>query len=218
MALPWGPGARPRTAGSGHGVLLLRGSVAAAASWAGRGVVPVHVGRLGDWTVVMPAGGSQAAPPYDDPLRLLAARPVPGRLRAALGLYAVDGKAVVVAVPSGWRAIQRYAVWVPGSGVATSAELRLARPRDLLRCAGVKDRTRAGALRDILRDGLSDATTVLQRLAAALDLPAGPLLDHTTSPAALGEHRIVEPSVKSVRRFDDTIAQDARQRAELEGR
>lgn len=223
MALPWRTGGPARDGGPGdHGVLLLGGNVAGAAAWAQRGVVPVHVGSVEGWTVVLPAGGSAAHPPYDDGLSLLAARPVPGRLRPAIGLYAAGGLAVATVQPAGWRAIQRYAVWRPGAGVTPAGGLKLARPSDLVSAAGVEGPAASAEaraeVRDLLRGRGADPLAVLQALADVLRLPVAGLLDHSTSPAALTDHRVVEPAPAAVKRFDDTVHQDARQRAELEGR
>src|ERR1035437_11176010 len=79
----------------GRGMLLLQGDPDPVASWAERGLMPVHVVPLDGWTAVLAAGPSQAMPPYDDTLKTLAGRPVPSRLRSARGLFAVDGNAVI---------------------------------------------------------------------------------------------------------------------------
>jgi len=71
-------------------MLLLQGEPSPVASWAERGLLPVHIVPLSGWTAVLPAGPSHARPPYDDTLKTLAGRPVPSRLRPAIGLFAVD--------------------------------------------------------------------------------------------------------------------------------
>src|SRR5471030_3216660 len=111
-------------------MLLLRGSPDAVETWAERGLVPVHVVPLEGWTSVLPAGPSRAMPPYDDALKALAGRPVTSRLRSAIGLFAVDGNAVVTVQPCGWRAIQRWFVWSPGRGVVRLRQLAPGRPAD----------------------------------------------------------------------------------------
>ena len=84
---------------------MTRGRADAVAAWAGRGLVPVHLVPFDGWTVLQPAGPSRGHPPYDDALQVLAGRPVPGRLRSAIGLFAVGGNAVVTMHPYGWRAV-----------------------------------------------------------------------------------------------------------------
>ena len=58
-------------------------------------VVASHVVPLPSWTAVVPAEPvSRALPPYDDALTVLASRPVAHRLRSAVGLFAIDGRAI----------------------------------------------------------------------------------------------------------------------------
>ena len=143
--MPWRP------ARHGRGVLVTRGRADAVAAWAGRGLVPVYLVPFDGWTVVQPAGPSRGNPPYDDALEVLGARPVPGRLRSAIGLFAVGGNAVVTMHPYGWRAVQRWVVWAPRRGVVPPARLAAGRPGDLARTAGA-DRSATRAVVDALRD------------------------------------------------------------------
>src|ERR1035437_2961503 len=135
----------------GRGMLLLQGDPDPVASWARRGLMPVHVVPLQGWTAVLPAGPSQAIPPYDDTLKTLAGRPVPSRLRSAIGLFAVDGNAVISAHSCGWRATQKWFVWSPGQGVVQPRQLVVGRPADLIRAAGTYERGARSLVRDILR-------------------------------------------------------------------
>ena len=113
MSVPW------QSARHGRGVLLLRGEPDQVARWAARGVVASHVVPLPSWTAVVPAEPvSRVLPPYDDALTVLASRPVAHRLRAAVGLFAIDGRAIVTVQGEAWRAVQRWLVWVPGRGVS----------------------------------------------------------------------------------------------------
>ena len=134
VTVPW------RAARHGRGMLVTRGRADAVAAWAARGLVPVHVVPFGDWTVVQPAGPSLGHAPYDDALQVLAARPVPWRLRSTIGLFAVGGNAVVTMHPHGWRAVQRWVVWVPRRGVVSPDRLAAGRPGDLARTAGAGPR------------------------------------------------------------------------------
>src|SRR5450631_4463659 len=64
----------------GQGMLLLQGEPDPVATWAERGLMPVHVVPLEGWTAVLPAGPSRATAPYDDTLKTFAGRLVPSRL------------------------------------------------------------------------------------------------------------------------------------------
>ena len=197
-------------------MLLLRGKPDVVATWAMRGLVPVHVVPLEGWTAVLPAGPSHARPPYDDTLKTFAGRPVASRLRSAIGLFAVDGNAVVTVHPYGWRAVQRWFVWSPGQGVVRPRHLAAGRPADLVAAAG----TRSGAARrgvlDLLVDGGGDAHGVLADLMALLSLPGSDLLDGGQDPAAAQGSSLVEPGEQHVARFERIINDQARHRAEME--
>src|SRR5450756_2517304 len=155
----------------GRGMLLLQGDPDPVASWAQRGLMPVYVVPLEGWTAVLPAGPSQASPPYDDTLKTLAGRPVPSRLRSAIGLFVVDGKAMISAHPCGWRAVQRWFVWSPGEGVVQPRQLVAGRPADLVAAAGTRDRTARRRVRDRLVDAAGDAPGLLRELLAVLGSP-----------------------------------------------
>lgn len=197
-------------------MLLLQGEPDPVAAWAARGLLPVHVVPSGRWTAVLPAGPSQAMAPYHDPVRTLAGRPVPSRLRSALGLFVVDGNAVVSVQPPGWRATQRWFVWAPGEGVVESGPLVAGQPADLTAAAG----TRSGAVRrrvqDLLVDGGGDAPSWLNDLLEALALPGFDLLAGSRDPIATDGAATVEPGEHHVARFEKVIGDEARHQAELE--
>ena len=201
-------------------MLLLRGKPTAVATWARRGLVPVHVVPLEGWTAVLPAGPSQAMPPYDDTLKALAGRPVSSRLRTAIGLFAVDGNAVITVHQSGWRALQKWFVWSPGEGIVQPRPLIAGRPVDLLAAAGIRDgAARRGArdLRNLLVDGDGDAQGVLGEVLVLLALPGSGLLVGERDPAAAQDSTMVEPREQHVARFQRIVSDEARLRAELEG-
>jgi len=204
--LPW----------QGRGMLLLRGAPDSVVSWAQRGLLPVHVVPFERWTAVLPAGPSQARAPYDDALKTLAGRPVPSRLRPAIGLFAVDGNAVVSAHPSGWRATQRWFVWAPGEGVLQPSELVAGRPADLVVASGTRDRTARRWVRELLVDGSGDAPHFLAGLLELLALPGSDLLDGRRDPVATRGYTMVEPGEQHVARFEKIISDEARHRSELE--
>jgi hypothetical protein len=197
-------------------MLLLAGEPDSVASWAHRGLVPVHVVPLDGWTAVLPAGPSRAMTPYDDTLNALAGRPVADRLRPAIGLFVVDDNAVISAHPSGWRAKQRWFLWSPGEGAVPSRRLPAGRPADLVAAAGTRDAAARRGVRDILADGGGDAPGLLCELLAMLALPGSELLDGGQDPAAAPGSSMVEPGEQHVARFDRIVDDEVRQRAELE--
>ncbi|HXR67213.1 MAG TPA: hypothetical protein VN712_01110 [Dermatophilaceae bacterium] len=197
-------------------MLLLRGRPDAVATWARRGLLPVHVVPLQGWTAVLPAGPSQAMPPYDDTLRTFAGRPIASRLRSAIGFFAVDGNAVITVHPSGRRATQRWLVWTPGQGMVQPRRLAAGRPADLVIAAGNDDRAAARVVRDLLADPDGDAHGVLGDLLALLALPGSDLLDGGLDPSAALGATVVEPDEQQVARFERIIGVEVQHRAELE--
>ncbi|MEP7035798.1 MAG: hypothetical protein ABI662_01630 [Dermatophilaceae bacterium] len=198
----------------GRGMLLLRGERDAVATWARRGLVPVHVVPLDGWTAVLGAGPSKALPPYDDSLKVLAGRAAASRLRPAIGLFVVDGNAVVTVQAPGWRTIQRWLVWSPGQGVVRPRHLAAGRPADLTAAAGVHGEAARRGVLDVLVDGRGDAQGVLAELMTILSLPGSDLLAGARDPSE-GATR-VEPSQRQVARFERAIHDQALHRAELE--
>ena len=205
-----------RSPWQGRGMLLLRGDPERVASWARRGLVPVHIVPLAGWTAVLPAGPSHATAPYDDALETLAGRPVPSRLRPAIGLFAVDGKAVISTQPAGWRATQRWFFWSPGEGVVQPEQLVAGRPADLVAVAGTRERGARRLVRDILLDGGGDAPGLLSDVLDLLSLPGSDLLDGVQDPVTAHHCTTVEPGEEHVARFEKIISDETRHRAELE--
>ena len=158
-------------------------------------------------------------PPYDDTLKALAGRPVSSRLRTSIGLFAVDGNAVITVHLPGWRAIQKWFVWSPGEGIVQPRPLIAGRPVDLLAAAGIRDgAARRGArdLRDLLVDGGGDAQGLLGEVLLLLALPGSGLLLGESDPAAAQSSTMVEPREQHVARFQRIVSDEARLRAELE--
>lgn len=197
-------------------MILLQGEPDLVVPWAQRGLVPVYVVPLDGWTVVLPAGRSQAMPPYDDTIKMLAGRPVASRLRSAIGLFVIDGKAVISAHSCGWRATQRWFVWSPGEGVLQPRQLAAGRPADLASVAETRSAAVRRGVRDLLVDGDGDAHGVLGDLLAVLSLPGADLLDGGRDPASAAGSILVEPGEQHVLRFERIVKDEARHRAELE--
>jgi hypothetical protein len=204
---PW------QSARHGRGLLLLRGEPGQVARWAARGLVASQVVPLPGWTAVVPAEpASRARPPYDDALTVLASRPVAHRLRSALGLFAVDGRAVVTVQSEAWRAVQRWLVWQPGRGLVRTPDLTPARPGDLVAAAHAGPRGAGPQVGELLRDPRGDALGLVDDLMAVLGLPGRELLHGGEPPAG----QLVEPGGRGVAMFDALMSEEARHRAELE--
>ncbi|HEV7145765.1 MAG TPA: hypothetical protein VGN48_02075 [Pedococcus sp.] len=215
-----------------RGLLLVSGDPTRAAAWVRRGLVACYVMPFDGWTAIVPAEpASRAKPPYDDPVTLLASRPVPHRLRPALGFWATGGRAVATVTPRGWRTGLRWLVWQPGEGAVRAPGLRLARIADLAVAAGRPgSRAEVGA---VVTQRRGDPDTVLADLMAVLRLPGsglligglprgdlrGALRPGSPSANAAGPEDVgfvVEPALRGVMRFDAQVGEDARHRAELE--
>jgi len=195
------------------GVLLLHGDVRTVSAWVRQGVVPSYVVPLAGWTAVVPGGPSQAGKPYDDAVQLLAARRVPSRMRAALGLFRLDERGVVVVHPRGWRALPRWLVWERGDGVCGLPGHPAARPGDMAMAAGVIPES-VRAIREILTDRTSLIDDVLADLMGVLALPGERLL-HGKVKDAEGAV-LVEPAARAVERFSRVTKEDKEIRTELE--
>lgn len=193
-------------------MLLLRGEPEQVARWVARGLVAAHVAPLPSWTAVVPAEqSSRALPPYDDALSVLASRPVAHRLRSAVGLFAIDGRALVMVQGNSWRAVQRWVVWQPGRGAFRAPGLQLARPGDLLAATGAGPRGAGAELTALLRQTSGDALGLLHELMAVLGLPGAALLTGDVE-----DGPVVEPDDRAVARFEALVLEEARHRAEME--
>jgi hypothetical protein len=205
VSVPWQPARESR------GLLLVSGETGPVSTWVRRGLVACQVIPLGAWTAVLPTeSSSRAEAPYDDAVTVLAARPVPRRLRPALGFLTVDGRAVVTVQGRGWRAATRWLVWEPGVGLVRAPALELARPSDLVTAARASTDPRVVAELVAGRDGHADG--VIVELLSVLGLPGADLV----GPKVGLRGQVVAPTAQSVARFDARMAEQARHRSELE--
>lgn len=195
-----------------RGLLLVHGDGGRAARWVRRGLVACQVVPLGRWTALLPAEPtSRADEPYDDAATVLVGRPLPRRLRPALGLLVVDGRAAVVVQPKGLRPQPRWLVWEPGAGHVPTPAMAPASPRDLAHAAGRAAAARAVAA--VVADPSGDADRLHADLLTVLDLPGADLV----GPAPGLRGPVVAPTAQAVARFDSRMAEIARHRRELEG-
>lgn len=207
MAIP------EQSPGPGHGVVLVRGGAAASARWVRRGLVAVRVVPLAGWTgVYLAEERALSAPPYDVGLEILAARRVPTRHRPAIGLFVIDGCAVVTVQTRGWRLEQRWIVWEPGVGVRRTPDLPALPSGLVVDVAGARSRTSAAAVTDHFADTQGSPLDVLVGLVRLLGLPGEELLLDGPDEA----HQRIDPSPRSIAAFDALVAEEAVHRAERE--
>lgn len=202
-----------QTPDPGHGLVLVRGSAAASARWVRRGLAAVRVVPLTGWTgVCLAEQRAHSAPPYDIGLEILAARRVPGRHRPAVGLFVIDGCAVVTVQPRGWRLEQRWLVWEPGTGVRRTPDLPALPTGLVVDVAGARARTSSSEVTEHFTDTRGEPVEVLVGLMRLLGLPGEELLRD----GADDSHERVDPSPRSVAAFDALVAEEDAHRWELE--
>lgn len=201
------------------GLLLLRGAPDAVARWAAGGLTAVGVAPLGDgWTAVVATTSTSAVTgPYDDATTLLLNRPLPTRLRPAIGLGVLRGQALVAVTPARWRSVRRWLAWQPGTGLVRPGGLPAARLADLVRLAGLDDPAAVAALADVVGNPRGEARTVLGDLLTALRLPGGALLAGTQTASGLTDGRAVEPSAGQIALFERLVHEERTWRDEMEG-
>lgn len=211
------PAGRDERAERDRGLVLVHGDSAAVVQWAERGLVAVYALALPEWVAVLPAGPlSRASSPYDAAVPVLAGRPLPAKLRPAVGLFAVNGRGVVTVQPHGWRPVQRWLVWSPSLGVVRTPRLPALRPGDLLRAAGTRPQQAGTSLLQVLRERQGRAVPWLVGLMGALGLPGTDLLTGERHPKASPDAVLVEPRTASLARFEAILRERADRRAELE--
>ncbi|GAA4353186.1 hypothetical protein GCM10023145_19400 [Angustibacter luteus] len=199
-------------------MLVLRGRLDGVRAWARSGLVPVWIVPDVAWTLVVPAGPAESAPPYDDPVALLGGRPVPGRLRPVM-CFVADGPRAAVTLQRGRRQDARWLGWTGEIGPHRVDDLPLASPDLLAELAGVGAQARTDRradLREALRpDGRSGAD-VVDDLLRALGLPGAGLTLGAVAAGDLPGAVRIEPDDKLVQRFDRYAADEARLSAQLE--
>ncbi|NYJ74386.1 hypothetical protein [Allobranchiibius huperziae] len=185
------------------GVLYLHGDRQRVDTWVRRGQAPCFVVPLSGWIAVVPAGAAPAPAPYDAGHLVLASRGVPSNLRSALGLFDIDGRAVVTVHPAGWRAVPRWLVWESGRGTARVPSLPAASPMDLVRAAGVAPEVER-EVRAVLAERSAAVTDVLGDLVELLALPGERLVFGRGVKSAEGS-TLVEPEERSVRQYERLV-------------
>lgn len=195
------------------GLLLVRGRADLVGRWVSRGLVVASVTPLGPWTAVQCVDDvARSAPPYDDAVHALAARPLGRRLRPGIGLFATGGHGVVTVQLGAWRRVHRWLLWSPVDGPHTARHLPPVRPQDLLAAADVSGPNAVRDLRRALAAAPGDPLQWLAGLLVALGLPGSRLLTGDVPPRG----PVIGPSARSVRAFDAMVDEDHAHRAELQ--
>ncbi len=193
-----------RTASStvGHGLVLVRGQAHASARWLRRGLVPAAAVQLPGWTgVCLTEVVARTRAPYDVGLEVLAARPTPRSRRPSIGLFVLDGCAVVTVQPRGWRAEQRWLVWEPGRGVRRTPDLAPLPAGLIVQVAGPGSGATTADVVAHFRDVSGTPLTRLTELLHLVGLPGADLLRHGPA-GAPGPVEGIEPDARAVRAFD----------------
>ncbi len=219
-------GERSGTAGAGpvtsRGLLLSAGRTEWALAWAKRGLAPLVVAAVEGWTLVVPAGAPMARPPYDDPVRTLAGRPVGMGMRPAIGLFQVGRQAVVTVHDGRWRAVHRWAIWTRHDALVDTPDLTPARTADMVAVAGsVGGAQLVGAepaLRQIWHDGSLQPAQVVEATFRLLGLPGHDVLTGERRGADLPGARTIHPHPRHARAFDRLLEEQARDREDQESR
>ena len=185
------------------GVLYLQGDRHRVDGWVRRGQAACFVVPLAGWTAVVPAGAASAPSPYDAGHTVLASRGVPSNLRSAVGLFDIDGRAVVTVHPAGWRAVPRWLVWESGRGTARVPSLPAGSPADLVRAAGVSPEIER-EVRAVLAERSAAVPDVLGDLVELLALPGEHLVHGRGVKSAEGS-TLVEPEERSVRQYERIV-------------
>lgn len=194
------------------GVLLVHADAKLADVWVRRGVVPSYVVPLPGWTAVVPADHTRLGAPYDDSLTVLANRPVPTRLRTALGFFVIGDLAIVSAQLRGARST-RMLSWTPGLGADEVPGFPTLKVGQLAEAAGLHE----ADVRSVVRALGARTGTPLDRLTElmhVLALPGAAMLRGEGVKSDL-EAVLVEPDKSAVGHFEKVARDEADMQAEL---
>lgn len=200
-----GPARPAGTSATGHGLVLVKGPARASARWLRRGLVATATVALPGWTAVcLSEAEARTLAPYDVGLEVLAARPTPRGLRPAIGLFVLDGCAIVTVQPRGWRADQRWLVWQPGTGVRRTPDLPALPAALIARVASPRTGVGAKEVAAHFSDRSGGPLDKLVGLLTLLGLPGEDLLRHGPGPGV----EPIEPSSRTVKSFDALVHGD----------
>lgn len=204
---------------TGPGLLLLHADPDPVEAWATRGLVAVDVVPMTGWTAVLPKGPRSAVhPPYHEAVPVLLARPVPFRLRPAIGLCQAGDRALVAVISHQLRARRRWLAWEPGCGLIPPGGLPQARIEHLALAADLTEPADLAAVQAVLERTDGGPLTLLSDLMAALDVPGAHLLSVSADEGWLQpDAREVRPKGRQLRAFDKRVGEDRSWRDEIQG-
>jgi hypothetical protein len=205
----------PTQASADRALVLLRDTRGSATSWARRGLAPVTVVPGIAWTLVVPSGPARSAPPYDDPMTVLAGRPVPRRLRPTACFVAGPDRLAIQVQGPHWRALARWLIWTRGIGLTRVPDLDPAPPGLLARLLAPTRESGERLTEVLARDG-RHPSQVADELLGLMALPGVGILAGKVDAATLPGAQLVEPEGHLVARFD-AVAHDEQEAARERG-
>lgn len=199
------------------GLLLVSGSLPRVSRWASSGLVRVEAAPLDEWwTALAPgAGASVPAAPYDDPWTMLLNRPIPWRLRPAIGVLVHQDQALIAVTPKRVRSSQRWLAWRRGIGAVDVDPLPRAALRTLLVAADRDEPWTLGRLREVLDDDAGSPLEFACDVLELLELPGEDLLRGRARLADLDGAQHLEADPKRQAEFDQVVADEQANRSEV---
>ena len=196
-------------------VVVIAGSARRVGLWVANGTVTAQVAPLTKKLVaVVPVIDELADVAYDDPNRMLIARPTPGLMRPSLGFLVEDNRVTVVAQARRWKAPAQWLVLQRGVG-AIDVGMPPAVAADLVQCAPAPDASKLAAALAAWDDADGPTPAALtQTLMNALGIPDADRLSRGELPAA---GQTVQPRPRAVRRFERNIQIDREELEDGEG-
>ena len=183
-----------------------------------RGPAAAHVVSLpGGWTGVVATGSCGVGEPYDDAAVVTLCRPTPVLMRPSLGVLASENRVTFVVQERAFKAHSRWLLAQAGVGTLRTA-LPPASSADILTTTRARSTGQVEALLSGQQPPSAAAHTT-PGVALAADVLRGcqlPEAARLISGDIPSTARFVQPSRRSVRRFDRTITTEAEERREVE--
>lgn len=199
------------------GLLLVSGSLPRVRRWAATGLIRVEVAPLDEWwTALVPVAGAAAADPYDEPWTLLINRPIPWRLRPAIGVLVHEDQTLIVVTPKRPRGSQRWLAWRRGIGAVEVEPLPRAALRTLLVAADRDEPWTLGRLREVLDDPAGSPLDFACDVLDLLDLPGQDVVRGRARLAELAGAERVEADPARLAEFDQVVADERANRSEVQ--
>lgn len=191
-------------------IVVLRGSMARAAYWAGSGTVGAHLSEQDrPFITVVPEARGRASAPYDNGALMLVSRPTPMPMRPSLGVYVQENRVLFCVQQRQWRSKPHWFVVAQGVGPVRSTLVQ-ATKAELL---AVGHAAHADALNRVLGQYDAEPLDMARGVLGARGLPGADLLDR----APASEARFVAPKARALRRFEKNVDDERVEHADAEG-